>query len=240
MRGVRRFFDRIPRRLRVAVDLTLAAALLLALYVAAGCPAFGEENEFRRAEKAGMMGPSEIMDWVAVQRGWPSVGYDRVLIGDDGDAILFYTYTTGRGTSSLEGRLLRREKTEGLLLTPLPCGSVNFWQSTEVLPLFLFADDPDAVRAEVLLRLTGEETVTLTGDRRASEGDGSNLPGFFYFQLPVTGANREALESLMSCASTFADYGEDFPAVIRLYDAGDRLLTETDYVIRPRRGQQPG
>ena len=154
MRGVRRFFDRIPRRLRVAVDLTLAAALLLALYVAAGCPAFGEENEFRRAEKAGMMGPSEIMDWVAVQRGWPSVGYDRVLIGDDGDAILFYTYTTGRGTSSLEGRLLRREKTEGLLLTPLPCGSVNFWQSTEVLPLFLFADDPDAVRAEVLLRLT--------------------------------------------------------------------------------------
>ncbi len=240
MRGVRRFFDRIPRRLRVAVDLTLAAALLLAGYVAAGCPAFGDEREFRRAEKAGMVGPSKLMDWVAVQRGWPSVGYDRVLIGDDGDAILFYTYTVGRGASSPEGRLLRREKTEGLLLTPLPCGSANLWQSkTEVLPLFLFADDPDAVRAEVRLRLTEEEIVTLTGARRASEGDGSSLPGFFYFQLPVTGANREALESLMSCASTFADYGEDFPAVIRLYDAGDRLLTETDYVIRPRRRQQP-
>ena len=238
MTAIQRFFDRIPRRLRIAVDLALAMALLLAGYIAAGCPAFGDENEFRRAEKAGMVGPSTLLDWVAVQRGWPSVGYDRILIGDDGDAILFYTYTVGRGTSSLEGRLLRREKTEGLLLTPLPCVSANLWQSTEVLPLFLFADDPNAVKATVRLQLTPEETVTLTQARRASEGDESNLPGFFYFQLPVTAANRETLESLMSCASTFADYGEDFPAAILLYDAGDRLIARRDYVIRPRSRQQ--
>ena len=237
MRGVRRFFDRIPCRLRVAVDLTLAAALLLALYVAAGSPAFGDENEFRRAEKAGMVGPSKLMDWVAVQRTWPMVGYDRALIGDDGDAILFYTYTVGQGTSSLEGRLLRREKTDGLLLTPLPSHMV--FGLAETLPLFLFADDPDAVRAEVLLRLTGEETVTLTGDRRASEGDGSSLPGFFYFQLPVTGANRQTMEALINCGAAYQDDGKVFPAAIRLYDAEDRLIAETDYVIRPRRRQQP-
>ena len=54
----------------------------------------------------------------------------------------------------------------------------------------------------------------------------------------MTAANRETLESLMSCASTFADYGEDFPAAILLYDAEDRLIVETDYVIRPRSRQQ--
>jgi len=236
MRGIRRFFDRIPRWLRVAADLTLALALLLATYIAVGCPAFGYEGEFRRAEKAGMVGPSKLIDWVAVQRTWPSVGYDRILIGDDGDAILFYTYTVGKGTSSMEGRLLRREKTEGLLLTPLPSSMV--FGLAEVMPLFLFADDPDTVKAEVLLRLTGEETVTLTAGRRAFEGDGSSLPGFFYFQLPVTGTNRQAMDALARCGASYQDDGEDFPAVIRLFDADDRLIAETDYVIRPRRRQQ--
>ena len=40
MTAIRRFFDRIPRKLRIAVDLALTLALLLACYVAAGCPAF--------------------------------------------------------------------------------------------------------------------------------------------------------------------------------------------------------
>ena len=64
MTAIRRFFDRIPRRLRIAVDLALALALLLAGYIAAGCPAFGYESAFRRAEKAGMVGPSALMDCI--------------------------------------------------------------------------------------------------------------------------------------------------------------------------------
>ena len=112
--------ERIPRKARIAVDLLLAAALLIGIYAAAGSPAFGEEARFRRAEKVGLVGPSVQLDRIFLRSDWPYTAYNLLYIGDDGDQILFYAMRTGIGVSSESDRLSRREKTDGVLLTPLP------------------------------------------------------------------------------------------------------------------------
>ena len=53
---MRRFWRKIPRQLRFALDALLVLALLTAVYVALGCPILGETALFRRAEKANLMG----------------------------------------------------------------------------------------------------------------------------------------------------------------------------------------
>ncbi len=236
MKGIRRLIDRVPRPLRFAADAFLVLALLLAWYVSAGCPSLGGKTaEFRRAEKAGMAGPSEILGRVGVYANWPSVGYERLIIGDDGDAILFYTYGTERYSAS-RGTLYRREKTEGLLLTTLPAAAPRLPKIEHpAVPLFLFADDPAALRAEVDLLLPSGKTETLTAARVIQgEGDRNAEARFFLFELPVTAANRDTAESLMYCFSAAADLGGRHPAVIRLYDGEGKLLCERDYVVQAR------
>ena len=236
MKGIRRFFDRIPRPLRFAFDLMLILALLVAWYVSAGCPALGGKTaEFRRAEKAGMVGPSKILCWVPVQSNWPSVGYERLLLADDGDAVLFYACDTERYSVS-RGTLYRREKTDRLLLTTLPAVAPRLPKiEYPAVPLFLFADDSAALRAEVDLRYPSGKTETLTAARVVlGEGDRRAETRFFVFKLPVTAANRDTAEALMYCGTRSADLGGQHPAVIRLYDADDRLLLERDYVVQTR------
>ena len=239
MKGIRRFLDRVPRPLRFAVDAVLVLALLLAWYVSAGCPAPGGKTaEFRRAEKAGMVGPSEILGGVPVYDNWPYVGYARLMIGDDGDAVLFYACETERYSSS-RGTLYRREKTDGLLLTTLPAAAPLLPKiEYPAVPLFLFVDDPAALRAEVDLLLPSGKTETLSaarGSLSAEAGGGSDTGArFFLFQLYVTAANHDTAESLMYCFSGTADLGDVHPAVIRLYDGEGKLLCARDYVIQAR------
>ena len=109
---MRRFWRKIPRQLRFALDALLALALLTAAYAALGCPILGETALFRRAEKANLMGPSKIIDRLDVPKDWPTVSWDRLLIGDDGEEIMLWLHYQGAGS----GTFLRMKKTDGLLM----------------------------------------------------------------------------------------------------------------------------
>lgn len=256
MRKALRLLRCIPKPLRILFDLLLAALLFFAWFVARGGPRYGEEERFRRVEKANLAGPSTLLDKMDVQGDWIPTGYTRLLIGDAGDEILFFAANNGRG--SRNGVLIRREKTEGLLLTPLPqmytilsplSPLPSSWYGedvpTWVIPLFLFADDPAAVRAEVALHLTEDREVTLSQYR------GSGAPEeergwpvrekYFLFSLPIppetwdSPEEPDALNALLwTNDPTLTAGGREFPAVIRLYDAEGRLLETRNYVIRSR------
>ncbi len=224
---MRRFWRKIPRQLRFALDALLALALLTAAYVALGCPILGETAHFRRAEKANMMGPSKIIDRLDVPKDWPTVSWDRLLIGDDGEEIVLWFHQHGAGS----GTLKRLKKSDGILLTPLPeCDAADAADLLKdgVMPLFLFADDPAAVRATVQLRLSGTDEITLTqvrgriADIRA--GDPGSRERFFLFSLPVT---QELLD-----AYKFGYYRTvGYQAAIRLYDGEDRLIETREWIL---------
>lgn len=224
---MRRFWRKIPRQLRFALDALLALALLTAAYVALGCPILGETALFRRAEKANLMGPSKIIDRLDVPKDWPTVSWDRLLIGDDGEEIVLWFHQHGAGS----GTLKRLKKSDGILLTPLPeCDAADAADLLKdgVMPLFLFADDPAAVRATVQLRMSETDEVTLTQVRGKPADIRAGEPGsrerFFLFSLPVT---QELLD-----AYKFGYYRTvGYQATVRLYDGEDRLIETREWTL---------
>ena len=232
---MKRLFRRFSRKHRFYLDVALTLLLLLAIVAVVGIPAVGDEARFRRAEKEGLAGPSEILDQFPVPEEWSGVQYDRLLIADAGDEILFYPiYENGYGT------LYRREKTDGLLLVPAPTSNLGTDSGT-VLPLFLFVDEPAAVRAEVTLRLSHTVEIELSqvrGSDAAEESDKYTRDGFFRFNIPMPEDRRSRKYDLLCLLwetnvfrSTAAG---EYPADIRLYDAAGNLLETREYVIRSR------
>ena len=237
--------ERIPRKARIAVDLLLAAMLLLGVYAAAGSPAFGEEARFRRAEKVGLVGPSVLLDRIFLRSDWPYTAYNLLYIGDDGDQILFYAMRTGIGVSSESDRLFRREKTDGVLLTPLPTVAVPmFHQSPVSVPLFLFVDDPAAVRAVIRVALSDGSVLELSQVRGAGNpalfDESEWIAGcirerIFLFDCPLT---SEAWQTdwigIMETNTPHSGNDREWPAVIELYDKDARLIRTVDSAICSR------
>ena len=236
---MRRLWKKIPRWLRFALDALLALALLTAVYVALGCPFLGETALFRRAEKANLMGPSEIIDRLRVRAEWPILGCDEILIGDDGEEVLFWFYRYWPKS----GTLLRREKEDGILLLPLPhCVGIDTmqWQRETAAPLFLFADDRAAVKARVSIRLSETDELTLTGERGAIAHDGpldfGSRERYFLFSIPMEQETwnlerglrvRRLLEGY--AYTRFRPVG--FPATVWLYDGEGRLIETREWTL---------
>lgn len=258
MKKLKRLLARIPRPLRIFVDLLLAAALFLGAAAVQGFPFSGEEGRFRRAEQAAMVGPSRLLDRIYVHGDWPFVNYNRLLIGDDGDTILFFALRTGSGNASTNGILLRREKTDGILLTTLPVESyVSLYGMNLVyngsdgisVPLLLFVDDPSAVKAKLRLTLSDGSVLALVQIRDwhnhalLSEGEragyvtGTVRDGFFLFEHPVTEAEWAAdwMDLMETNRCDSAGSGQ-WPVTIELYDAENELIRTVDYTIRSRAG----
>ena len=232
---MKQLFRRIPRKLRFFLDISLTLLLLLAIAAVVGIPTVGDEARFRRIEKAGLAGPSEILDLISVSGEWSCGGYDRLLLADAGEEILFYPYFEhGYGT------LYRREKTDGILMTPAP--NLGILQRGGVLPLFLFVDNPAAVKAEVTLHLSNTREIELQQargpDTPPEERNKDTRAAHFQFILPVPENPRSAIGHRLQMLSETNHSGVSsrhvFPAVIRLHDASGTLLETREYVIRSR------
>ena len=170
MKGIRRILHHIPKPLRFLFDLLLAAVLFFAWFVARGGPRFGEENRFRQAEKANLVGPSVLLDKMYVQGDWIPTHYNRLLIGDSGDEILFYTLTNGRRNTEMDGALIRRDKSDGILLTPLPDGFTTPLEDAGKdfsIPLYLRHTVTDIHGRE---RLSGVTVARVDDQRRPVHG----------------------------------------------------------------------
>lgn len=238
MKKLIRRWKRIPRKLRFFLDVFLALILLFGFLLTREIPAVWDDTRFRRAEKANLAGPSEILDLFHVPEEWAPVGYARLLLADAGEEVLFCPFYTNYNGY---GALYRREKTDGILLTTPPSFLLGSWDLS-VVPLFLFADDPAAVRAEVQLRLSEDVVLELSQVRGADapdeERDQHTRQRFFWFDIPMPenswSKKRALLWDLWETNSSTANSAAEFPATIRLYDAGGMLLETREYVVRSR------
>ena len=240
MKRVKRLLDRIPRKLRFFLDVFLTLAILFVIVSAVGLPDLSsEEQRFRRLEKANLAGPSVILDRIDVPEEWPVAMYYRLILGDAGEEILFCMKYNEK-----YGVLQRREKTDGLLLAPVPTGSVTdvYSGKNPVLPLFLFVDDPAAVKAEVTLHLSDTVEIELSQvrgpDAPPEERDAYTRDGYFWFNIPLP-KNRwsekaDLLGDLFETNECYSPPVLEFPADIRLYDASGALLEERTTFVRSR------
>ena len=231
---------RIPRWLRFALDAFLTMILLLAVYMALGRPFRGETAAFRQAEKTNLVGPSVIIDRLTARPDWLNVTWDRLLIGDDGEEVLFWFSRRSPDTEVL----YRYEKSGGMLLLPLPrCNVLTGMQLQRDMaaPLFLFVDEPGAVKATVRISLSETDEITLSQVRgelaHTQAGDADSRERYFLFSIPVTRENwklnwgAQVRELLLGYAYIHPYSPAGFPVTIWLYDEEDRLIETREWTL---------
>lgn len=231
MRKLRMLVSRLPRKARICLNILTIALAVFLIYVFAGSPAFTVTTAFRRAEKAQLVGPSEILARLRPE----GAEYDHLVLAATEDSVTLFAYD--RWDSRLT-TLVYREKTGPITVLAAP-GSTHFWaESSASVPVFVFDSHPDAVRAELELTLSAsykgedfEKTYCLTASRESS--------GYFAFTLearnaPTLGAEGRAIYILQNvCSNSMADTLEvAIPATVRLYNGQDALIAEEALTIR--------
>lgn len=143
MKKLKRAWLNIPRKVRVGINVLATIFLIFALYILLECPAFTHEQKFRRMEKAEMVGPSQILAGFDQE----SLGYNHLILAETAEAIILFQSS---GNPWDQGRLTYREKQDPVTILTVPRIGWHFYDEQVIdLPVFVFHEEPRAVRAEL-------------------------------------------------------------------------------------------
>ena len=260
---MKRLWLKIPRKIRVFVNIIAIILLISAAYILLGCPALTPTQAFRRVEKSNLVGPAGIVEIIDLPNGLD----DHVLVADDGDGAVLFMYSDF--DFRWQSYFLYREKSEGITVLPVP-NHTHFGADLYELdmPILVFHDHPGAVRAE--LELVIDEGVGVPETKWEEGGEvhveyfekiyrmesTSDIDGYFRFNLHTEsddwyvdeyGQNRGtplgneglALQTLCRMMCEFRSYLQEYvTATVRLYDAENRLIAEETVIIRSVNGEE--
>ena len=264
MKTIKRLWLNIPRKIRIGINILMILLLVFAAYILLDCPAFTPVQQFRRLEKANLVGPAEIIETIDPLNG----EYDHVIVADDGDAVILYSYRDFEYRWAWDG-FFYREKSDGITVFPAPTHMYFASGKYAVdVPVLLFHDYPDACRAE--LELTFDERLGIIETEEERDGERirtyfeksylleahRDIEGYFRFNLHTQsedwyvdeyGLDRGtplenegfALEIFCRMMDMNRSYLQEYvPATVRLYDAADNLIVEEDLTIRSVAGDR--
>lgn len=250
MKHIVAFWKRIPRPLRAAMNLVTIALLGVVFYYALGWPMNSFEAEFRRMERANLLGPGTIVDTLTNEEH--GCDYRQIIVAESSHGVTFYTGEE----DGIFFELYHREKTGDLTILAAP----TFWPNWGSQPfdhrlaVYLFDEYPEAFRAELELTVSG--TYHFYSDYEIHEDFTEHYAleaqrekdGFFRFEIyvPYTpdenftdpGAFMYAPQFLSEvCNNGAFSINEDIhtaqiPATVRLYNKKDELLVEKSLTIR--------
>ncbi|MBO5347761.1 MAG: hypothetical protein J6A45_06480 [Lachnospiraceae bacterium] len=235
------YWHTLSRPLRVLLLIILMCIQVPLIYIYQGCPPLSDEHRYRRVEKAHLVGPAEILDVLDLAPINEFPYYDKLLLAKDKQGVIMYIWST-----QYEHRenLVYRKTTGDVAVFAAPYvnDSPGYWFSQKeiTLPVILFDDIPQAIRAELEVTLSGtlnRETFTKTYELEATR----NKPGYFCFLLHADSSYQLGGEGL--AMSLFASYTYHFgslgadtlttiPATVRLYDSNDKLIYEETLTIQ--------
>lgn len=190
MKEIKRFWLNIPRKFRVVINLLATICLIFSLYVLLECPAFTHEQKFRRMEKAELVGPSNILTGIDLQTS----GYNHLILAETADAVILFQSSDNPWD---RGNLIYREKTGPVTVMTVP--GLRYWYHDEApidLPVFVFHNEPRAVRAELDLEFgdgmkrytevnwtRDDETITTTYEKTWHLESDREMGGVFRFDI---------------------------------------------------------
>lgn len=230
--------------------LCILGILVLAVtcYIATGCPSLNFEQEFRRAEKANLVGPSRIVDTVDDEYH----EFDKLIVGETEHGVCFFGGSiitvyrgSGNGKDEMVYTFSYREKTGDITVLAAPNRSGMMWDQFGIsLPVYVFDRYPKAVRAELELTVTGsktmvvnDETVTTYFSERFRGKAERTGEGFFRFLLDSWDERSAyALELLSDLSGNEMFFTSKYidavvPGTVRLYDENGSLILEQEFEI---------
>lgn len=229
----RQWWQALTRKKKIGFLLLGICVSLLFLYLYCGYPPFTKEQQFRRAEKADLIGPSAILGTEEVQL---TNSVQTVIVAEDDTSVTLF----GCGDA---GHLLHRRKTGGLTIVVWPNQPDLMPSEPFEMPVFLYDDFPEARRAELEFTLTWDESFMRDYFVEAQR----EKSGYFRFDVycagteityDASGASMDDKEvSLLSSLAIASDYNEgssraQFPITVRLYNNRDELITEQTITLQ--------
>ena len=260
---MKRLWLKIPRKIRVFINIIGIILLISAAYILLGCPALTPTQAFRRVEKSNLTGPAEIIEIVDLPNGLD----DHVLVADDGDGVVLFMYSDFE--FRWENYFLYREKSRGITVLPVPNHN-HFGADLYALdmPILVFHEHPGAVRAELDLIIDegmgvretqweeGGEVHVEYFEKTYQMEAASDIDGYFRFNLHTESADWYvdeygrnqgtpldnegwALQTLCRMITEFRAYLQEYAtATVRLYDAENMLIAEETVIIRSVNGDR--
>lgn len=264
MKQLKRLWKNIPRKIRIFLNSLLILLLIFAAYILLGCPSLTPTQQFRRLEKANLVGPARIIEKDALLNGM----YDHFIVAEEDDGVIVYLYHDFEYRWDWGGYFLYREKSEGITVLPAPTHSYFGADAFVIdLPILVFHDHPGAVRAELDLIIDegmgivetewengGQVQRTYWGKTYHLYAD-SGVEGYFRFNLHteseswsiengqyhgiVLDSEGLALETLCRMMSENRAYLQEYAtAVVRLYDEDNALIAAESVTLRSVNGQR--
>lgn len=246
LKNLKNGWNRVSRKKKVLIYCVGIVVSAFLLYVVKGAPT-DLENEFRRAEKAHLVGPGKILGSVPIYGGSHDA-YHQMLVAEDEEGLILYPYHLGSGGYT---KLRYLEKTGDVTFFTEPRELMYDWESIEEFSMTVGILDtyPEAVRAEMELTLryqinvddpVFEKTYILESRRE--------IPGLFTFQLSdqdatglwVMGYAMEVLMCLTDPQAYGLYYDCSVPVTVRLYGEKDDLILDKsmDIVSYARRAHE--
>lgn len=232
LKNLKNRWNKVSRKKKVLIYCIGILVCAFLLYVFKSAPT-DLENEFRRAEKANLVGPGNILGSVPIYGGSHDA-YLQMLVAEDEEGLILYPYHLGSGGYT---KLRYLKKTGDITFFTEPRELMYDWESIEEFSMTVGILDtyPEAVRAEMELALryqinaddpVYEKIYTLESQRE--------IPGLFTFQLSdqdatglwVMGYAMEMLMCLTDPQSYRLYYDCSVPVTVRLYGEGDTLVLE--------------
>ena len=223
----------VSRGKKLLVYTTVLLICVTVSYVAIGSPSFSPRMEFRRLEKAYMVGPSTILAEFELDIVWEK----HVFIGETEDSYILHAISDDNFFFT---NFYCYPKTNAPALFHIPGSSarVNLLGDSEPMMLILFDLEPRAVRAELEMDCphpTKEgETVHISVESQRK------YDKFFLFYFRGL-AHDDTLEDIYAdLAKTCREYGRyDQYVTVRLYDAQGQLLREETILAGPTLPEAP-
>ena len=231
---------------RVILNLTIAAVLVLTVYIMFDAPALTDQRGFRRAEKANLVGPGEILAEIEPE----NFVYDKLIMAETDRGVEFYACDSvyGRGWTFFS----YQRKNGPLTFAVPPIGQIPLnwtWFQDVTMPVFLLHEFPEAVRAELELSIAGtyswyenEAERTMEFDEHFSLRSVEAGDGWFRFVMELEGTpnftptpSLQAADQLIRVCDPYSfspDRKSEFPVTVRLYDEADHLIHEEQQILR--------
>lgn len=154
----------VSRKTKALIYMIVIFLLGAALYISKGCPTLTFRQEFRRAEKSQMVGPSKIADELSSQEYHE---FDDMLVGETDYGVCFFGRRAYYRSSIFEDKrydytFTYREKADDItvLAAPNKWGVTWDWEhyGGVSLPVYIFTEYPEAVSADLTLTISGTTT----------------------------------------------------------------------------------
>ena len=237
----------LSRKVRTLIHLFVILLCVTLVLLVKSIPSSTPEEQFRRLEQGYMIGPSNILGTETISKS----GDLKLLIAKSDTDLMLYRYAESEyrqftEKSNRSTDLVCRKKNGDLTILAAGGRSPYFSNNTEpYLPIVLFDEYPEAIRAEIEFTLsidTYKDTEGIVRDESLFRLNSTRTnDGYFYFTIsPSVKANEGYLQMLVKLASMTSNWGNvgytptPIPVTVHLYDKNNQLIVDqTIYFQHP-------